>query len=127
MIGVAKNQNDSRFERMSRMSRKWTVSADRISAQPGVKIELHHHDQRETQQLADRQRRVEVDQEHDQDRQRRGRNGSCSPVTVTIGRISAGNRTFLIRLPPEISTPDDSVSDAANQVHGSSPQNMNSE
>ena len=47
-------------------------------------------------------------------------------VTVTIGRISAGNKTFLIRLPPEISTPDDSFSDAANQVQGSSPQNMKS-
>ena len=46
--------------------------------------------------------------------------------TVTIGRISAGNSTFLIRLPPEISTPDDSVSDDANHVHGRMPQNMNS-
>ena len=47
-------------------------------------------------------------------------------VTVTMGRISAGTRTFLIRLPPEISTPDDSISDEANQVHGRMPQNMNS-
>ena len=46
--------------------------------------------------------------------------------TVTIGRISAGNRTFLIRLPPEISTPDDSSSDDENQVQGRRPQNMNS-
>ena len=46
--------------------------------------------------------------------------------TVTIGRISAGNSTFLIRLPPEISTPDDSSSDDENQVHGRMPQNMNS-
>ena len=45
--------------------------------------------------------------------------------TVTIGRISAGNRTFLIRLPPEISTPDDSASEDENQVHGRMPQNMN--
>ena len=45
-------------------------------------------------------------------------------VTVTIGRISAGNRTFLIRLPPEISTPEDSISDEANHVHGRIPQNM---
>ena len=44
--------------------------------------------------------------------------------TVTIGRISAGNRTFLIRLPPEISTPDDSASDEENHVHGRMPQNM---
>ena len=36
MIGVAKNQNVSRFDRMSRMSLKCTVSADRISAKPSV-------------------------------------------------------------------------------------------
>src|SRR5204862_1929566 len=46
--------------------------------------------------------------------------------TLTIGRISAGNNTFLIRLPPEISTPADSASDEENQVHGRIPQNMNS-
>src|SRR5262249_10676131 len=46
-------------------------------------------------------------------------------VTVTIGRISAGKSTFLIRLPPEMSTPDDSISDDANHVHGRGPQNMN--
>jgi len=46
--------------------------------------------------------------------------------TVTIGRISAGKRTFLIRLPPEISTPEDSRSDEENHVHGRMPQNMNS-
>ena len=42
--------------------------------------------------------------------------------TLTSGRISAGNSTFLIRLPPEMSAPAASVSDAANQVHGRSPQ-----
>ena len=46
--------------------------------------------------------------------------------TATIGRISAGNRTFLIRFPPEINTPDDSSNDDENQVHGRMPQNMNS-
>src|SRR5215467_5707632 len=46
--------------------------------------------------------------------------------TVTIGSTSAGNSTFLIRLPPEISTPADSRSDAENQVHGRIPQNMKS-
>ncbi len=46
--------------------------------------------------------------------------------TVTIGRISAGKSTFLIRLPPEMSTPDDSSSDEENQVHGSRPQNRKS-
>ena len=45
--------------------------------------------------------------------------------TVTIGKISAGNNTFLIRLPPAISELDDSVSDEANHVHGRMPQNMN--
>ena len=38
--------------------------------------------------------------------------------TVTIGSTSAGNSTFLIRLPPAISTLDDSSSDEENQVHG---------
>ena len=46
--------------------------------------------------------------------------------TVTIGSTSAGNRTFLIRLPPAIRTFDDSSSDEENQVHGRMPQNMKS-
>ena len=46
--------------------------------------------------------------------------------TVTIGSTSAGNSTFLIRLPPEIRTLEDSSSDDENQVHGSRPQNRNS-
>ncbi len=46
--------------------------------------------------------------------------------TVTIGRISAGNRTFLIRLPPEMRTPADSFNDELNHVQGRIPQNMNS-
>ena len=46
--------------------------------------------------------------------------------TVTIGSTSAGNSTFLIRLPPAISVLDDSSSDDENHVHGRMPQNMNS-
>ena len=46
--------------------------------------------------------------------------------TVTMGSTSAGKSTFLIRLPPAISTFDDSSSDEENQVHGRMPQNMNS-
>ena len=46
--------------------------------------------------------------------------------TVTIGSTSAGNSTFLIRLPPAISVFDDSSSDEENHVHGRMPQNMNS-
>ena len=46
--------------------------------------------------------------------------------TVTMGRISAGNSTFLIRLPWPISTLADSDSDDENHVHGRMPQNMNS-
>ena len=45
--------------------------------------------------------------------------------TLTIGSTSAGNMTFLIRLPPAMSDPDASVSDAENHVHGRMPQNMN--
>ena len=46
--------------------------------------------------------------------------------TLTIGRISAGNRTFLIRLPPAISELVASDSADENQVHGRMPQNMKS-
>ena len=46
--------------------------------------------------------------------------------TVTMGSTSAGNSTFLIRLPPEIRTLDDSSSDEENQVQGRRPQNRNS-
>ena len=46
--------------------------------------------------------------------------------TLTIGSTSAGNSTFLIRLPPVISEPEASSSDDENHVHGSRPQNMNS-
>ena len=44
--------------------------------------------------------------------------------TLTSGSTSAGNRTFLIRLPPAISEPAASVSEVANQFHGRMPQNM---
>jgi hypothetical protein len=40
-----------------------------------------------------------------------------------MGRISAGNITFLIRLPPAIKTLDDSIRELENQVHGRRPQN----
>ena len=46
--------------------------------------------------------------------------------TLTSGSTSAGNSTFLIRLPPAMSDPAASVSDDENQVHGRMPQNMNS-
>ena len=46
--------------------------------------------------------------------------------TVTMGSTSAGNSTFLIRLPPEIRTLEASSSDEENHVHGRMPQNMNS-
>ena len=45
--------------------------------------------------------------------------------TVTIGNTSAGNNTFLMRFPPAIKTPDYSINDEENQVHGRIPQNMN--
>src|SRR5438309_2964100 len=46
--------------------------------------------------------------------------------TLTIGSTSAGNNTFLIRLPPAMSDPAASDSDEANHVHGRIPQNMKS-
>ena len=45
--------------------------------------------------------------------------------TLTMGRTSAGKRTFLMRLPPAINEPAASVSEDANQVQGRMPQNMN--
>ena len=45
--------------------------------------------------------------------------------TLTSGSTSAGKRTFLIRLPPAISEPAESVSEVANQFQGRMPQNMN--
>src|SRR5690349_11123684 len=47
-------------------------------------------------------------------------------ITLTIGRISAGNSTFLIRFPPEISEPAASDSEEENQFQGRMPQNMKS-
>tara|TARA_B100001013_G_C24539273_1_gene413941 strand:+ start:43 stop:225 length:183 start_codon:yes stop_codon:yes gene_type:complete len=45
--------------------------------------------------------------------------------TATIGRISAGNNTFLMRFPPAISEFADSSKAELNQVHGNKPQNRN--
>ena len=45
---------------------------------------------------------------------------------VTMGSTSAGNSTFLIRLPPAIRVLDDSRTDEENHVHGRMPQNMKS-
>src|SRR5438093_9577600 len=55
-------------------------------------------------------------------------NRKCTRLdnTLTMGRISAGNITFLIRLPPAIRTLDDSMRELENHVHGRSPQNRNS-
>src|SRR5437764_2896932 len=124
MIGVAKNQSVRTFERMSRMSRKCTVSADRIRAQPSVNRNC-------TATTSGKQASspsVSGARYHTRKNTRIGsarKKWIMFAVTVTIGSTSAGNSTFLIRLPPEISTPDDSISDEANHVHGSRPQNMN--
>jgi hypothetical protein len=64
---------------------------------------------------------VRVQEEQREDRKTK-KKWTMLASAVTIGRTSAGNSTFLIRLPPEISTPADSLSDEANQVHGSRPQ-----
>ena len=45
--------------------------------------------------------------------------------TVTTGSTSAGNSTFLIRLPPAMSTPADSATEDWNQVQGRIPQKRN--
>src|SRR5215813_13852477 len=123
MIGVAKNQSVRTLASRSRMSLKCTASADNASARPSVKINCT--------------------------RTTTGNHGSdhgfgkCwnaimnaasikSPRakwtmfarTLTIGSTSAGNKTFLMRLPPLINDEVASVRDAANHVHGRRPQNM---
>src|SRR5436190_23153112 len=54
-------------------------------------------------------------------------NRKCTRLdsTLTIGRISAGNSTFLIRFPPETSDPAASFNAEENHVHGRRPQNRN--
>jgi hypothetical protein len=69
--------------------------------------------------------RAVVDQEASEDRQPEEEVHHVGQH-VTIGRISAGNSTFLIRLPPAIRLLADSSSDEENQVHGRMPQNRNS-
>src|ERR1043166_9128371 len=125
MIGVAKYQSVRMFARMSRMSRKWTVSAARIKPHASVKMYCttttsgKHSSSGTVKGAWDTIRKT-------------ARIGSAKmkwtmfAVTVTIGNTSAGKSTFLIRLPPAMSTPDDSMSDAENHVQGRSPQNMNS-
>ena len=106
MIGVAKNQNISTFARMSRMSRKCTVSAARDQRQRRREDELDEHGHRKPDQVPAR-------------RASAGRR-SGTPIrigsprkkwtmfasTLTSGSTSAGNSTFLIRLPPAMSEPD---------------------
>src|ERR1043166_1055831 len=125
MMGVAKNHSVRTFERMSLMSRKCTVSAERISAQDSVNryctstttgnhasspaVSGARYTMRKITRIGSARKKC-----------------TMLAVTVTIGSTSAGKRTFLMRLPPEMSEPDDSINDAENHVHGSSPQNMNS-
>jgi len=112
-MGVEKNQNVSTFERMSLMSRKCTVSADRASANPVVSTSCtstitgnHARSVRATcrgnnqEDRHDGQPEQEVHHvgQHGDDREHLG-----------------GNSTFLIRLPPEISTLDASDRDEENQ------------
>src|SRR5712692_8155732 len=126
MIGVAKNQNVIRFDRMSLMSRKCTVSDERMNARPRVSVNC-----------TTRTRGNQASSDSDSGRWKYSRNTAridrpkpkCTMLasTVTIGSTSAGNITFLIRFPPAISTFADSLSDDENHVQGSSPQKRNTE
>src|SRR5438093_9366045 len=124
MIGVAKNHKRSTFARMSRMSRKWTASAATKSARAVVKTSWtstatgNHAKCHSVGGLKMIRNRIRIG--------RPRKKCTMFASTLTIGSTSAGNITFLIRLPPEMSEPDASVSDAENQVHGRMPQNMKS-
>ena len=88
---------------MSRMSRKCTVSADRSSARPSVKHQLHEHDDRKPEQV--RAGRAGADSRSGTPTRIGRPRKKCTMFasTLTIGSTSAGNSTFLIRLPPAIS------------------------
>src|SRR3954468_7329076 len=121
MIGVAKNQNVIKLPRMSRTSRKCTVSADSSSAKPSVSINCTRTttgNQANSSGVTGARYQARNSTRIDSPKKK------CTMFdnTVTIGRISAGKSTFLIRLPPEISTPDDSRSEDENHVQGSRPQ-----
>ena len=125
MIGVAKNQSVSMFARMSRMSRKCTVSADRISASADVNTSWTSTATGNHSRSSGAGQLVIVDQERDQDRQ--------PEEEVHHVRQHADDRQHLGReqhlldqVAAGISEPAASDSDDENQVHGRMPQNMNS-
>src|SRR5690349_24335729 len=124
MIGVEKNQKVIRLPRMSLMSRKCTVRADSNSANPNVStswINTATGNHASSRMLTGHWNQIMKTASIESPKKK------CTMLesTVTIGSTSAGNRTFLMRFPPEINDPDDSSNDEANQVQGSNPQNRN--
>jgi len=90
-MGVEKNQRFRRLARMSRMSRKWTVSEEIRNPIRG-KDQLDEDDQGQEQGIEG-----QALAEHDQKRRRMGRprlKWTRLLRTVTTGRISAGKRIF---------------------------------
>ena len=88
------------------MSRKCTVSADSDQRSADGEDQLHEHRDREPEQVA---RVGQCADSRSGTAIRIGRpRKKCTMFasTLTIGSTSAGNSTFLIRLPPEISEPD---------------------
>ena len=125
MIGVAKNHSVSRLLRMSLMSRKCTVSAASSRLRPSVNSNCTAT----TTGNHSTSTIVIVGRNHTRKASRIGspkKKCIMFDSTATIGRISAGNSTFLIRLPPDIRLLAASVSEDENHVHGRMPQNMNS-
>ncbi len=107
------------------MSRKCTVSADRNSASPVVKHELHEHDDREPERGSANRGRPVARQERHQDRKPQeevhhvrqdGDDGQdFGREEHLLDQIAAGNQRA-----------GRFVSDDENQVHGRMPQNMKS-
>ena len=126
MIGVAKNHSVSTFARMSRMSRKCTVSADRISARPTREDSCTSTTTgNQTQLRAAASGASIVDQERDQNRQ--------PEEKVHHVRQHADDRQDLGReqhLLDQVAAGDQrrrtTRQRRENQVHGRMPQNMNS-
>ena len=126
MIGVAKNQNVSRFDedvldvakvhRQGRQNQRKTCSHHQLDGDR----------ERKHRQLAEMSADADTRSGTPRGSPARRESAPCSTARSQSAGLPPGNSTFLIRLPPEIRTFDDSASDDENQVQGRMPQNMKS-
>ena len=127
MIGVAKNQNVSRFDEqvadvaeVHRQRREQQAEAQRED-------QLDQHDHRKPEQVGQSGIRCAVDPTMNAARISSPRK-KCTMFasTLTIGSTSAGKQHLLDQIAAGDQRAGASISDGENHVHGRMPQNMNS-